>query len=348
MIAHENAVIEQQRYMCGIGAMQTVVAVPGGVPILHSGPGCGQMTSGFFERARGFTGGNTAPCTNFSEKEVVFGGTKRLEQIIRNTFKVLKGDLFVVLPGCTSAIVGDDVESLAAEYAAEGKPVVFADVPGFKYSNYEAHSVIINAIVDQYVDRHCDKNAVRSNTKLVNVFASVPNQDPFWKGNLLELKRLIGGALGLEVHILFGPFSGGVAEWKTIPEANFNIVVSPWFGTAAAEHLETKYGQPFFQFHYLPIGGNETTRFLNSLTDYANRQGAEIDEAQAARFIEREERAFYEEIDNLATFLLEFRYGLPNFVHIVHDASYVLGMAKCILHETGIVPKELFITDNTP
>jgi nitrogenase molybdenum-iron protein beta chain len=345
--AASGGVIEQQRYMCGIGAMQTVVAIPRGVPILHSGPGCGQMTSGFFERARGYAGGNTAPCTNFSETEVVFGGVKRLEGIIRRAFAVLKGDLFVVLPGCTSSIVGDDVESLVRNFVDEGRPLVFADVPGFKYSNYEAHSVVVNAIIDQYVDRHNAGESARRNRRLVNVFASVPYQDPFWKGNLAELKRLIRG-IGLEANILFGPESDGVAEWRSIPEAAFNALVSPWYGKPVVEHLAEKYGQPFFQFPYLPIGANETTRFLTGLLAFANGHGAELAETAAAAFIRREEAAFYEEIDTLATFLLEFRYGLPGFVHIVHDAGYVLGMAKFLLHETGVVPKELFITDNTP
>lgn len=61
--------IEQQRITCAIGAMQTVVAIPKAVPILHSGPGCGNMVHGFFERATGYAGGSTAPCTNFSEKK---------------------------------------------------------------------------------------------------------------------------------------------------------------------------------------------------------------------------------------------------------------------------------------
>ena len=32
--------IEQPRYSCALGAMQSVVAIKRGVPILHSGPGC--------------------------------------------------------------------------------------------------------------------------------------------------------------------------------------------------------------------------------------------------------------------------------------------------------------------
>jgi nitrogenase molybdenum-iron protein beta chain len=35
-------------------------------------------------------------------------------------------------------------------------------------------------------------------------------------------------------------------------------------------------------------------------------------------------------------------------VHIFHDAGYVVGLSKFLLHETGIVPKEQFICDGIP
>ena len=35
-------------------------------------------------------------------------------------------------------------------------------------------------------------------------------------------------------------------------------------------------------------------------------------------------------------------------MHILHDAGYVVGLSRFLLHETGIVPKEQFIVDNTP
>jgi nitrogenase molybdenum-iron protein beta chain len=328
--------------------MQTVVAIPHAVPILHSGPGCGNMTSGFFERSRGYSGGNTAPCTNFTEADVVFGGERKLAALIRNSYKVLKSDLQVVLPGCTSAIVGDDVSRVVKEFADEGKPIVFADTPGFQYSNYEAHSEIVKAVIQQYVERFAPAKTAQKK-KRVNLFASIPYQDPFWKGNLQELKRLIEmSGFGLEANVLFGPLSRGVEEWQTIPEAAFNILVSPWFGLSIVQYLEERYRQPFYHFPYLPIGGNETTRFLWGIAGFAADQGLELDDSRIEAFIRQEERAFYEEIDNLATFLLEFRYGLPAWMHILHDASYVLGMTAFLLNEVGLVPRELFITDNTP
>ncbi|MDR2528203.1 MAG: hypothetical protein LBD04_04180 [Synergistaceae bacterium] len=337
--------IEQQRFMCAIGAMQTVVAIPRAVPILHSGPGCGPMVSGFFDKAKGYAGENTAPCTNFTEREVVFGGEDKLEELIRNTYKVLDTDLQVVLTGCTSAIVGDDVERVVKTFAEEGKPIVTLETPGFKCSNFEAHDLVVNAVIDQYVDRRA--RVTGKDARLVNLFATIPYQDPFWKGNLEELKRVLKG-IGLRVNTLFGPYSRGVEEWKTIPAAGFNIVISPWYGLKIARRLEEKYDQPYYNFPYLPIGGNETTRFLRGVERFAAAQGAELPEARVNAFIAREELAFYEALDGLATFLLEFRYGLPEFVHVLHDANYVIGIAKFLLHETGIVPKEQFVTDNTP
>ncbi|PYG88540.1 nitrogenase molybdenum-iron protein beta chain [Ruminiclostridium sufflavum DSM 19573] len=342
-----NNVIEQERYTCAIGALQSVVAIPRAVPILHSGPGCGDMIQGFFERSTGYAGGSTSPCTNFSEKEVVFGGIDRLRDIVANTYKVLDTDLQVILTGCTAGIVGDDVDSLAEEFREKGKPVVSVEAAGFKCNNYEAHSLVVGAIIDQYVDLYADDNESRSEPNTVNLLASLPYQDPFWKGNFGEYKRLLEG-LGLKVHVLFGPQSDGVKEWQKIPRSGFNILVSPWYGKPIADKLKAKYGQPYTWFPHIPIGANQTERFLRQVLDFALEQGASVDRGKAEAFIKREREAYYEEIDNLATFLLEFRYGLPSHVHILHDAGYVVGLSKFLLHEVGIVPKEQFVTDNTP
>lgn len=342
-----SGIIEQERYTCAIGAMQSVVGIPRAMPILHSGPGCGTMIQGFFERSTGYAGGDTAPCTNFSEKEVVFGGVDQLRRIIANSYKVLDTDLQVVLTGCTGGIVGDDVDGVVREFADEGRPIVSVDTSGFKCNNYVSHSLVVNAIIDQYVGRFEDWNPARGEKNTVNLIASIPYQDPFWKGNLREYKRLLAG-IGLNAHALFGPLSGGVDEWQRIPRANFNIAVTPWFGLPIATHLQERYGQPFTRFPHVPIGANEGEAFLRQVVEFALAQGAEIDVVAAESFIEQERNAYYEEIDNLATFLLEFRYGLPNHVHVLHDAGYVVGFSKFLLHEVGIVPEEQFVTDNTP
>lgn len=340
-------IIEQERFTCALGAMQTVVAIPKALPILHSGPGCGDMVSGFFQRSKGYAGGSTTPCSNFSEKEVVFGGVNRLRELVDNSYKILNSDLQVIFTGCTAGIVGDDVQSVAEEFRDQGKPIVYVESPGFKSNNYVSHSAVVNAIIDQYVSQFEDESTFRSQKNTVNVFASIPYQDMFWRGNLDEYKRLLE-AIGLKVNILFGDRSRGVKEWQSIPKANFNILVSPWYGKDIVDHLKTIYDQPYVQYPNIPIGAGETEKFLNKVISFAIEQGADINEVEARKFIKKESDAYYAQLEDLATFLLEFRYGLPNHAHIIHDAGYVLGLSKFLINETGVIPKEQFIVDDTP
>ncbi len=332
--------IEQPRYSCAIGAQQTVVAIKRGVPILHAGPGCSSKVSSLIGQGEGYAGGNTIPCTNTGEAEVVYGGEGRLRNVVDGAFKVIDADLYVILTGCTSDIVGDDVGRVTSEYQSRGKPIVFAETGGFKSNNYVSHEAVVNAIIDQYVDVHNKGGNIQKG--LVNVFATVPYQDPYWNGNLEEIKRILEG-IGLDVNILFGNESGGVEEWKTIPDAEFNILINAWTGLGIVKHLEEKYGTPYVQFPYLPIGGIETTRFLRQVAEFG-----ELEKKKVEAFIQKEEEKYYSFIERTADFMLEFRYGIPRRFYTILDASYSIGFSKFLLNELGIIPAKQYIIDDTP
>lgn len=332
--------IEQPRYSCALGAQQSVVAIKRAVPVVHAGPGCSVKICRFIGQGEGYAGGSTIPCTNASETEIVYGGEGKLRSVIDGALQVIDADLYVVLTGCTSDIVGDDVGSVVGEYQRQGKPLVYVETGGFKSSNYVSHELVVNAIIDQYVDVRCaDKTKEQG---LVNVFASLPDQDPYWHGNLEEIKRILEG-LGLQVNILFGAGSGGIAEWQTIPKAQANIVVGAWAGLGSAKHLQEKYGTPYVHFPYLPIGGRETTKFLRQVAEQL-----EVDAQQADAFIAVEEEKFYMHLERTAEFMLEFRYGLPRRFYTILDASYAVGFGKYLLNELGILPAKQFVVDNTP
>ena len=332
--------IEQPRFSCALGAMQTVTAIKRGVPILHAGPGCGNKITKLIGQGEGYAGGSTIPCTNAEEKDVVFGGEKRLREVIDGSLKVLDGDIYVVLTGCTSAIVGDDVGGIVSEYAERDIPIVYVEEGGFKCNNYVSHSHVVNAIIDQFVDKYKNNNGIKKG--LVNLFATVPYQDPYWNGNLEELKRLLE-SIGLEVNVLFGNESGGIEEWKTIPNAEFNILVNTWTGLEIVEHLKKKYGTSYVHFPYLPIGGIETSRFLRKVSDFAG-----LDKKETEDFIQKEEVKYYSHIEKTADFMLEFRYGLPRRLYSLTDAAYALGFSRFLLNELGIIPAKQFIIDDTP
>jgi nitrogenase molybdenum-iron protein beta chain len=274
---------------------------------------------------------------------VIYGGEERLRGGIEGTFKVIDADLYVVLTGCTSDIVGDDVASVVGDYQLEGRPIVYTETGGFKSSNYLSHERVVNNIIDQYVDLNKSSGPVRAG--LVNVFASVPYQDPFWNGNLEEYKRLLEG-IGLEVNILFGLDAHGIEEWHSIPSAQLNIVISAWCGLGIAEHLEQRYQTPYLHFPYFPIGARDTTTFLRQVIEAVGFD--EEQRARAERFIAHEEHKFYAHIDTLMDFLLEFRYGLPRKFYTLLDASYALGFTRFLLNEVGVKPAHQFVLDDTP
>lgn len=335
-----SSFIEQPRYSCALGAQQSVVAIKRAVPILHAGPGCSSKINNLIGQGEGYAGGNTIPCTNVSESEIVYGGEHRLKEVIEGSFRVIDADIYVVLTGCTSDILGDDVGRVTADYQDLDRPIVFAETGGFKSNNYVSHEKVVNAIIDQYVDKFGSKRTTKKG--LVNVFSVIPYQDPYWNGNLQELKRILEG-IGLEANILFGQDSGGIEEWKTIPEAEFNLVISAWAGLGIAEHLKNKYGTPYLHFSYLPIGGNETSKFLRQVGEFAS-----LERTQVEGFIEKEEEKFYSHIERTANFMLEFRYGIPRRFYTLLDATYAMGFSKFLLNELGILPAKQFIVDNTP
>ncbi|SDA21772.1 nitrogenase molybdenum-iron protein beta chain [Ruminococcus sp. YE71] len=332
--------ISHPKYTCALGAQQTVLAITRAVPIVHSGPGCAFKVHGLLGQGQSYVGGGSIPCTNAGSKEVVFGGVNKLDELIRSSFKVLDGDLFVVLTGCTSDIIGDDIASVAERYQEEGKPVVYAETGGFKSNNYSSHSTVVNAIIDQYVDKYRVGEGVEKG--LVNVFSSIPDQDPYWEGNLEELKRILEG-IGLKVNILFGSRSGGLDEWKTIPNAQLNIVADAWTGVKIAKHLERKYGTPYLHFPYFPVGGEQTSDFLRRVADAVG-----ADKKLTEQFIKKEEERFYIYLERMADFILEFKYNIPRRFYSVLDSSYAVGMSKFLVNELGILPSGVFISDNTP
>lgn len=337
-----SELIQEPRHFCALGAQQTVIAIERAIPIVHAGPGCSAklttaMSSCGGQQGSGYAGGDAIPCSNLVEKDVVFGGEKRLRSLIEGTLKVMDGDFFVVLTGCISDIVGDDVGSVVKEFQEKGVPIVYAETGGFKGDAYKGHELVLEAIIKQYLKPGYEKKA-----GLVNVFASVPNHDPFWEGDLNEIKELLG-SIGLKANILFGHNSGGINAINDIPSAEFNLVISPWIGVNAAELLKEKYNTPYLHYPVLPIGGVETSKFLRATGKFAG-----INTDIINRVIKEKEDEYFYYLARSADFLVQSRFDLPKKFFIISDASYTLGISKFLVNDLGLLPVHQFITEDVP
>ena len=92
--------------------------------------------------------------------------------------------------------------------------------------------------------------------------------------------------MGLIEQPRFSCAIGALQSVVAIPRAGFNILVSPWYGKAIADHLKTLYGQDYYWFHSVPIGANETEKFLRGVLDFALDHNAGISKKKAESFIQ--------------------------------------------------------------
>jgi nitrogenase molybdenum-iron protein beta chain len=331
--------IEQARYACALGAMQSAAAIRRVIPITHCGPGCATKQYRSLTFTNGHQGGAyAAPSTNASQREVIFGGGERLGELIESTLGVLDADLFVVVTGCIPDLVGDDVGSVVRDFQRRDVPIVYAETGGFRGNNFVGHEVVTRAIIDQFVGTASGV----SEHGLVNLWSLLPYQNTFWRGDLTEIKRVLEG-IGLRVNTLFGPASSGITEWQSIPRAQFNLVLSPWLGLATARHLEEKYGQPFLHIPAIPIGAKQTGEFLRQVAAFAGLAQEDVD-----AFISSEEETYYEYIQGFADFYAQSRQSLPSRTAVVGDAAYVLAITKFLVRQLGLIPARQIITDDPP
>ena len=331
--------VETPRFVCALGAIKTVQAIERAVPILHSGPGCGaKLAGGISEQNGGSPSGYISPqiytCSNIGEREVVFGGAERLRQTIENALKVIDGDLFVALTGCTSALVGDDAEEVVRSFKGADKPVILADTPGFIGNNIRGHEIVLDSLIDQYM------RPAKSEAGLVNIWATVPYQDAFWHGNIRALEKLVA-SLGLRSNTVFGPRKG-VAALDRVPAASLNILASPWVGLGAVRKLEEKFGTPYLHIPTIPIGPHATGEFLRAVG-----RAAGLPDSTAETAIRAGEEEYYYYIERSADVFLETRAMARRFV-VIADSDYTLAVSRFLVNDIGLFPSKLYITDDAP
>jgi len=332
-------IVEAPRYGCTLsGAYEATIGLNEGVPILHSGSGCGMSqlfgaNYGGGQNAPGDYGGSSTPCSCLVEEHVIFGGEEKLRKLIDSTIKISTGEFFAVISGCVPSLIGDDVDAVVSEFRDKA-PIVHINAPGFKGNSFEGYELFFEALADQLL-----VPTTRKRKKLVNILGVVPFQHIFWKGELKAIKDLLG-KFGIEANVLFGEFNS-VENIQKIPKAAYNIVLSPWVGHRAAKKLEKELGTPYISFPGIPLGPIQTTKFLKKLAEILP-----INEAKLDSFIKEEEKRAYRQIEYAGDIL---QFDVPNvYFGVVADSNTAVSITRYLTDEVGQLPDIVIITDNPP
>ena len=336
----ESESVEAPRYSCALaGVYGTTLGIRGGIPILHSGAGCGvgQLFGTLYaggESAGGNEGGTSTPCSCLVEEHVILGGEEKLRNLIESTIEIANDELFVVTSGCVPSLIGDDVDQVVDEFRDKAA-VIHVNAPGFKANSPEGYNLFWDAVIDQLLP----DAAGEIEEKTVNIFGIVPYNHVYWKGDLLTIKTLLE-SIGIKANIIFSE-KNGLDHINEIPQAEYNIVVNPWLGVRAAEKLKEKYGTPFIKFSNVPVGAKQTAEFLRTVGEELAVPRETVEE-----FIAQKEDWYYRLLEYPGDAIILVR---PNsFYAVAAESSYAIAFTKFLANELGYLPDIIQITDNPP
>jgi nitrogenase molybdenum-iron protein beta chain len=328
--------IERSRYLCALGgAAATVTAIPGAIPILHSASGCAgnfawTQNGGSGLQVGGYCGALTTPSSNIQEHEVVFGGDGRLREQVVSTLKVMAGELFVVLTGCVPEKIGDDIKSVVAEFSSEGASIIGAETGGFRGNSYCGYDLVLQALFRDVVEK---SSTTESNE--VNFWGNTPYGDPFWRGNLEGVRRLLE-QLGLQVNSLFTT-RDNLDGIRQAGSAALNIVVSEIYGLGTAALAEERHGIPFLSLP-LPIGPTATEAFLRAVAAQLGLSTQQVEEV-----IAREKSDYFKLLEPLTDCWNDL--DLQRYAVVVGDANYAGALTRFLADDLGWLPELTVCTD---
>ena len=334
----EDQYLEAPRYSCSLaGAYGTTLGINGGVPILHSGAGCGigQLFGTLYaggQAAGGNEGGTSTPCSCLVEEHVIFGGEEKLRNLIQSTTELFNSELYVVISGCVPSLIGDDVDAVVGEFR-DKVPIVHVKAPGFSGTSFEGYELFLEAIVDQLLTEKPKQK------KLANILGVVPYNHVFWKGELTTVKKLLAD-IGIEANVIFTE-PNGLESIDKIPAAEYNIVVSPWNGHRAAKKLEDKFGIPFISFPGVPIGAKQTGEFLRTVAEKLDVPSDDVEE-----YIKKEEKWSYRYLEYPGDAIILVRPH--SYFAVAADSNTAVSITKFLTNEIGYLPDIIQITDNPP
>jgi nitrogenase molybdenum-iron protein alpha chain len=172
--------------------------------------------------------------TNMTEDSTVFGGKNKLREGIREAYRRFKPKAIFVTTSCASAIIGDDVKSIADEIESEiNIPVVPVLCEGFRSKIWASgFDAAFHAILTRIVQPPRKKRP-----ELINMIN--------FNGSAREYVTEIFSNLGLVPQ--FGLPFATIEEISKMSEAAATISICGTLGSYFGNGLEQKYGVPYIK-----------------------------------------------------------------------------------------------------
>jgi nitrogenase molybdenum-iron protein alpha chain len=220
------------------------------IHISHGPVGCGQYSrAGRRNYYVGTTGVNAFGTMNFTsdfqEKDIVFGGDKKLSKLIgevEQLFPLHKG--ISVQSECPIGLIGDDIEAVSKKSAKEiNKPVIPVRCEGFRGVSQSLGHHIANDAIRDWVLGNRDAAAFESTPYDVTIIGDYNIGGDAWA------TRTILEDMGLRVIAQWSG-DGTLAEMENTPKAKLNLLHCYRSMNYISRHMEEKYGIPYIEYNF--------------------------------------------------------------------------------------------------
>jgi nitrogenase molybdenum-iron protein alpha chain len=247
------------------------------IHISHGPVGCGQYSrAGRRNYYVGHTGVDTFGDMNFTsdfqEKDIVFGGDKKLAKLINEIdglFPLARG--ISVQSECPIGLIGDDIEAVSKKGAAElSKPIVPVRCEGFRgVSQSLGHHIANDAIRDWVFEREGGGTTFESSPYDVTIIGDYNIGGDAWSS------RILLEEMGLRVIAQWSG-DGTLAEMENTPKAKLNLLHCYRSMNYISRHMEEKYGIPWVEYNFFgPTKIAESLRAIAAFFDDRIKEGAE-------------------------------------------------------------------------
>ena len=178
--------------------------------------------------------------TAMEEKDVVFGGVKKLEKTLREAKLIMPhARCIFVYVTCTPAIIGDDVTGVCRRAEKElGCPVIVVNCPGFRGESQSKGHKIAYECLFKYIIGTRSSGRKKASRPLVDIIG-----DYNINGETYLIKSLLS-RMGIDVHCVFTG-EADIEKMACAHEAELNLLICQSSGRFLAEAMQKKYGIPY-------------------------------------------------------------------------------------------------------
>ncbi|QNB45197.1 nitrogenase molybdenum-iron protein alpha chain [Thermanaerosceptrum fracticalcis] len=221
------------------------------VHIVHGPIGCAYYTWGTRRnKAKSEEGKknylNYCVSTDMQESDIVFGGEKKLANVIDEVVEIFKPNAITVSATCPVGLIGDDLAAVAkAAEKRHGIQVLAFNCEGYKgVSQSAGHHIANNGLMEKVIGQgEMEKAPARYSINLLGEYNI--------GGDGWEIQRVLEEIGYHVISVMTG--DGSYEELKNAHVAELNLVQCHRSINYIAEMLETKYGTPWLKVNFIGI-----------------------------------------------------------------------------------------------